>query len=320
MKGTPQRKQDKSFWLRLGGTLITVVLLAYLLYQQGWSDISHAFGRIAAWRLWAALALTLLSRVAVTMRWHVLLRSANERTSFRQSLRLTFAGLFASNFLPTTVGGDMVRLAGAIQLRMDAAVSTASLVVDRLVGMAGMALALPWGLARVFAVGLPSLRDETTTRRFPSGFLALAAAGWIAPLWNKALDFLKRLWENFKLWTRHPAALAWSMVFTLIHMVCLFTSIWLLLDGMGESVPWMQIAGIWSLVYFITLVPISINGYGLQEVSTTLLYAHLGGISPEASVTVALLIRTLQIAASLPGALFVPGIVAASRQNDTPKA
>ncbi len=68
------------------------------------------------------------------------------KISFRQSLRITFAGLFASNFLPTTIGGDVVRLAGAIQYELDAATSTASLVVDRLVGMAGMAMMVPFSL------------------------------------------------------------------------------------------------------------------------------------------------------------------------------
>jgi len=69
--------------------------------------------------------------------------------SLAETLRLTFAGLFANNFLPSTVGGDVVRLAGAMQARYDSAISAASLVIDRLVGMAGMTLFLPLICSRV---------------------------------------------------------------------------------------------------------------------------------------------------------------------------
>ena len=281
-----------------------MLLLVLLLRDQSWPEISSAINRVGLVRLVTALALTLLSRVAVAARWHVLLQSAQEQVDLGMSLRLTFAGLFASNFLPTTIGGDVVRLAGAVQLRINAAVSTASLVADRLIGMAGMALALPWGLARLAQVGLPALLAHNE-----SGFASLAAASWAGRWWKRGTDFARQTLANFGLWSRRPGALALSFAFTCLHMACLFTSIVLLLDGMEEPLAWIQVAGIWSLVYFITLLPISINGYGLQEISTTLLYARLGGISTEASVAVAILLRLLQMIASLPGAAFIPSIL-----------
>ena len=88
----------------------------------------------------------MVSRLAVAGRWHVLMHSAGTGIIPRQSIRLTFAMLFASNFLPTTIGGDVVRYAGAVRLGFDNAISLASLVVDRLVGMTGMAMALPFGI------------------------------------------------------------------------------------------------------------------------------------------------------------------------------
>ena len=107
----------RTFWLRLAGTLLTAGLLVWLLLEQGLDNIVRALLMIPAWQLAAGLLLTLLSRLAVTMRWHVLLRASGEQVSARQTLRLTFAGLFASNYLPTTIGGDVVRLAGAVQLK-----------------------------------------------------------------------------------------------------------------------------------------------------------------------------------------------------------
>ena len=102
--------------LRWLGTIAALVLVVYLISQQGWDEIAEAVTRIELWRFVAAIALTLISRVAVARRWHVLLRSGGINATWSQSLRITFAGLFANNFLPTTVGGDVARMAGALQV------------------------------------------------------------------------------------------------------------------------------------------------------------------------------------------------------------
>jgi glycosyltransferase 2 family protein len=316
----PARKQGNfGLWLRAGGTLLTLVLLIFLLREQGWEQIKAVLARIPTWRLWAALALTLVSRFAVSLRWHILLRSAKVPIRLSQSLRITFAGLFASNFLPTTIGGDVVRLAACVPMGLDTAVSAASLVVDRLVGMAGMALALPIGLARMAAVGLPALTEPTSSlpRGPRSGLAAAWLAGpvsWLKKLVRKMVEFGRRTLGSFALWRHSAGGLLLALLATCAHQACLYISIWLLFDGMGEPVSGWVIAGVWSLVYFITLLPVSINGYGLQEVSVTLLYARLCGVSPEVSVTVALALRTIQLIASLPGAFFVPGILSSGQQ------
>src|SRR3972149_5737208 len=125
--------------LRVLGTLVALGLVIYLVAQQGWQDIADAGARIELWRFALAIALTVISRVAVGRRWYVLVRSGGVNASWPQSLRITFAGLFAKSFLPTTVGGDLARMAGALQVGFDATVSAASLVADRLVGLLGFA-------------------------------------------------------------------------------------------------------------------------------------------------------------------------------------
>jgi uncharacterized membrane protein YbhN (UPF0104 family) len=292
--------------LRLTGTVIALGLLSYLLSRQGWHEIWGALRQIPAWYLLAVLGITFLSRFSVAARWHLLLRSAQLDVSYYDSTRLTFAGLFASNFLPTTVGGDVVRLAGAIQLKYDAAVSAASLVVDRLIGMAGMAIAMPLGLPRFWEVFASSNGSSFLT--------PLALFAWLpAGLQERARRAWIRLSNALQAWIRQPRILLASFIFTLVHMLCIYTSITLLLHGMGEKMNIWLIAGLWSVVYFFTLLPVSINGYGLQEISIAYTFSHVGGISEPSALTLALLLRTLTMIASLPGAAFVPGILAAER-------
>lgn len=312
MSLAPEQNATRSFvrragLLRLIGTVIASGLLVYLLSQQGWKDIWNALQQIPAWYLLAVLGFTLVSRFAVSARWHVLLRSAKLQTTYYDSARITFAGLFASNFLPTTIGGDVIRLAGAIQLKYDAAISAASLVVDRLIGMAGMAAAIPFGLPRFL---------DFFTAPGTSGSAAATFLPWLPSSWQDRLHSVwKRLVDALRAWAGQPGALLLAFAFTWVHMLCIYASIALLLNGMGEWMSMWLIAGLWSMVYFFTLLPVSINGYGLQEISIAFAFTQVGGISEPSALTLALLLRTLTMVASLPGAAFVPGILAAEQKR-----
>ncbi len=98
-------------------------------------------------------------------------------------------------------------------------------------------------------------------------------------------------------------------------MTLLFGTFWLLLQGMGEPISPLLIGGLYSLVYFITLLPISINGLGVQEVAITYFFYHFGGVSLTACLALAIITRMLFLLASLPGALFVPGLIGPDSQK-----
>jgi uncharacterized membrane protein YbhN (UPF0104 family) len=301
--------------IRLFGTLVTLILLVYLLSQQGWEQILYAIQRIPIWVLLLSQALIFISRFFVSGRWHVLLRSAGSKISIRQSTRITFAGLFASNFLPTTIGGDVVRLAGTLQLNIDSAVSTASLIVDRLVGMVGMGM--------VFLISLPALLNsslleglEISDSKFSRPTITAISIGKLwQKLWNKSLRFLHRLKEALSIWVARPSGLLYSLGFTWLHMLCFFGSIWLLLWGLGEGVSFFFVGGLYSIVYFITLLPLSINGYGIQEVAMMYMLSSVGEVSMANGLTVALLFRTMVILASVPGAFFLSDLLPGAKNN-----
>jgi uncharacterized membrane protein YbhN (UPF0104 family) len=135
----------------------------------------------------------------------------------------------------------------------------------------------------------------------------------VPPRWKALYLRLRRGVEKvagaMRLWVHQPRALLEALFFTWIHMTCLFTEIWLLLRGMGETASPITIAGLWSLSYFITLIPFSINGLGLREVSVTYIFSELGGVSLQAALTLALILRTMDMLVSLPGAALVSGVV-----------
>ena len=305
---------------RLIGTLIGVSLLVYLLSRQGWTEIVAAIRQIPLTSFALACGFMFVSRLAVCARWYALLRSSGTGVNFPTATKLTFAGLFAANFLPTTIGGDVVRLAGGMRISQERATCAASIVVDRLVGMAGMATAAPIGLVKLVGWLIPET-TPSVTNVLASGALArlpgLKGGGRLAEWIRKAV---RRIVELLDLWIHRPAALLEAYGYTWVHMLCLFLLMWLLLKGMGEGISFWLTAGLWSLTYFITLVPFSINGLGIQELTAAFIFSQFGGVSAASSLTLGLLIRTLGMAASLPGALFISETLSGVTAEERPSA
>lgn len=286
---------NRQLILRGLGTLLAIALIFVLIREEGWQELLAAFRSLSPVRLLIALVFILISRVFVATRWHILLRTGRVAIPYPRTAALTFTGMFASNFLPTTIGGDVVRLAGAMQMGYDRAVSLASIAADRLIGMLGMVFALPFGLPQALSV------------IGQSG----AQAAVLPALFGRARDFAGRTFRSFSTWLNQPLALLAALGCTWAHMLCTFAALYILIEGLGAHVSFWLIGGLWSVTYFVTLVPISINGYGVQELSLTYLLSSAAGLGATLSLTVAILIRVLYMLASLPGAAFLPGILAA---------
>ncbi len=296
-----EKKRRRALILRWLGTAIAFGVVAFLIWQN-WQDFVTAFRSLSVIYLLGAVGLALVSRLSVSLRWFLLLRAVIPDVKLWQVVRLSFVGLFTSNVLPTTIGGDVVKFAGGVRLGMDSALVTASLVMDRLVGLTTMATFLPLGLWRVFlpnAAGLP---------------LASAGLGtFFSRIWTRLMAFLRKTWMSLKLWLHKPGYLALAAVCSFVHMACTFSMVYLILLGLSDPVSWWTAGGLWVLIYFITLVPISINGLGLQEASLSLIFAALGGVLESNSLVLALLMRLLFVAVSLPGAIFLPGVLSGNR-------
>ena len=294
----PWFMRNRLLVLRAAGTLLALILLVILLYQSGWDEIAAALQHISLTTLLLAFGCILVSRFFIISRWYILLRSADVNMPFKNAASLVFTGLFANNFLPTSIGGDVVRLAGAIQMGYDQAVCLASIVADRITNMAGMWLAAPLGLWQLLTV--PALG-------FQAGALQSVA---LAGLWQKVWSFVRRTLQSLTIWLKKPSALLAAFGCALGNMLFSFSAYYFLIHGLGGTLPLWKVIGLFSLAYFVSVVPISINGFGVSELTITFLLTHFGGISVPVSATVAVLHRMIMMTVSLPGALTLPGVLA----------
>lgn len=304
------RNNSKLIYIRAGGVLLTLALLVYLINSQGWGEIWAAMLQVKLTYLILAFIVMMFSRLAIAGRWYALLAVTEVDISLSETVCLTFAGLFASNFLPTTVGGDVIRFGGAARQKYDAAIMGASLIVDRIIGMCGMFF--------VFLGGSVYYLQDWILLDAPLGLSSVSVFAknkWLTKTWHKIHAGFLRVLQLFRYWTTHPRAVIVSFLLTGLHMLCLYSAIYFLLSGLGDDLSLWFVGTLWSFVYFVTLLPISINGYGLQEVSVTFALTNIGGISVQHSLVIALLIRTLLIVTSLPGAFFLPSIMASKQKS-----
>jgi hypothetical protein len=154
-------------------------------------------------------------------------------------------------------------------------------------------LAAPLGVYQLFKLG-------------PLAAQAMALGGFFQKGWN----FIRRTLASLTLWLKQPWALARALLFAWGNLLFVAAAYYFLIRGLGEYLPYWKVIGLVSLSYFITSVPISINGYGLHELSGTAIFSQIGGISIPVSAVVVVLQRLLMMTSSLPGAFTLPGILA----------
>ena len=268
-------------------------LLVLLLLQQDRRELLRLAVSIPVWVLIAGLTLMAIRVIAHGMRWLALLRAQDIDLGISETLRLQWAGLYAGNFLPTSIGGDVVRLYGVLPASPSKVVAAASIVVDRSLGVIGMLFVLP--------LGLPLL---TSFFYGPAAGLAQGRSS----LMDRVRGSFARFRQALALWASKPRTLLLGLTATWVGILSFLLMIWLLAQALEMPVSFAQVAGAGALNYYIALLPFSINSYGIRELGLVFFYTQLGATSEQA-LALALLSRALMLLVSLPGALLLPQVL-----------
>ncbi len=290
-------------WVRWAGTIVTSGLFIWLLTQQDWKLMWETLSRIPAWVFPLAFVLYFLGVLSNSLRWFILLKSQEIEVPYGEFLKIVLAGNFASNFLPSTVGGDTVRIVSAARFT-GWSVSFASVVVDRLLNVLVMMALLPfsWFSFKVFGgfFSAVSTGDQIRTAILKAGFVS----GWVSKAVRLVARWLKKILEAFFVWRNRKDALGWGLLIALAARLSVFSAVWFLARGLDISVTISQVIGVGAITYVLSLLPISINGFGLREVTMTTLYVQLGATLEQASALV-VVTRFILMVETLPGALWI---------------
>lgn len=276
--------------------------------------------------LWmvAGAVLIALSLPLRAYRWHIVLHGAGSSIRFRRLVELYLVGSFFNAFLPSGVGGDVVRAAEAAQ-DVDSSVAVSSVLIDRLTGlMAIFIMALI--LLPFMPVGFPGNLAVTIGAICILGLVlgVVLVDGrlfqWVARFLPRGIrtlgdGFLDRFARSMSACSRRSliAALIISVVFNVMQIG------WWLATGraIGLDIPFSYYVLVVPVLALALLVP-SIGGLGVRENLAPILFSG-AGISAEQAVALTLLVFGLERVASLLGApVYLGSIIRNARNQPKP--
>lgn len=293
--------------------LLTAALLGWLLTQVDLAGVGAILAQTKPGWLALAAALNLLAVGIATWRWQVLLAGMGVPQRFANLLRIVLSGTFFSMFLPSSVGGDIMKmvLIAPDTRRREAAIS--SVLMDRVVGMAVTILV---GLLAILF--LPSVWGD----RAVIGTLATATALFslgVAALFSRALfDLVARLTPGF-IWRRvgdkaqkvhasiaglrgRPDVLLGAATISGLRQVAICSSVYCAGQAFGIAAGPVAYFAIIPITLAITVLPFAINGLGLQDNALVLLLGTVG-VGPAEAVSLSIFIHVMRNLTGLVGGL-----------------
>jgi hypothetical protein len=309
----------------LAGRLVLSAILLWVLVTKigaSWSEaIPDPTAKTIGW-LVGAFVLTLAGIVLSAIRWAAVLDALDIRAPFRRLLTLYFAGQFMGNVLPSTIGGDALRVTRLSKETGEAPTVFASVVLERLTGWLVLPVITLTGL--LVNPGLRALGRAshlaTAVALFTLGLLVVVVA--LTARQGRGVE--ARL-EHNEGWRRFTTAVRLG-VRTLVHEPKATARI--LATGFGYQLIIIVAAlmaaralnlpagaGPTALLAFVPAVliaqvlPISISGLGIRE-GLFVLFLHPLGVPDSQAVALGLLLYLLNLCASLLGA---PAFAAGAR-------
>jgi len=296
--------------------VVSLGLIAYLLSRVGLNEVVEVIRAASANYLYLLIALGLyFGAIAVgSFKWQILLRAQGIQVPFINLLSFTFVGLFFGNFLPTNVGGDLVRGYGLARHTLLPAETAISVLVDRMLGLiAFVFVAVVMALLVVYTAGQVALWEVAVVAAVAllalCGIFAVMLSdrlrGQLGRLFNTSfLSGLAPLYDRLSgalsAYRRSYGALAAGFCISLLVLTIGSVVNYLISLALGGGISLLHIFLFTPLITFVLLIPISIGGIGLNQ-SAYVFFFNLVGVPEQKSLAMSLIMQAIIIISSLPG-------------------
>jgi glycosyltransferase 2 family protein len=274
--------------------LITVALLYLALRKVNLSELAARLNITSLGWIGVAIAVTFLQIFIGALRWREITAECGVPLATRQATRFNLIGSFFNQTLPSAIGGDAVRLWLVARGGAGWRAATYSIFVDRAIGLIALAVvivaSLPWSYSLI---------------RDPDGRSAILLVAFAALACGVGFLVLGRLqWPWLKHWwgTHHVhacAVIANRVIFSrqrgpkvavlsiLVHVLAVVIA-WCVAQSIAAPVVFSQVFELVPPVMLITMLPISIAGWGVREATMGLAFGYAGLMTNE-GVNVSLL-------------------------------
>ncbi len=261
--------------------------------------------------LGGALGLIIVSVLLSAVRWHETVMALGLHASLRLLISTYFAGNFVGNVLPSTIGGDVLRVRRLAKATGESTASFASVMLERLTGW----VALP--VLSLIGLGVnPGLRSLGTPTRLAAGVavgtlvllaivLFLAAhsrvGGRLADRddWRRFIGAVHLGLVEFR---RRPIAAARVMAAAFVYQFVLVVAAHMIAKAIDFDFGFTAILAFVPIVTIVQVLPISIAGFGVRE-GMFVYFFHTGlGQPTQKALSLGLLLYGLTLISSLFGA------------------
>jgi uncharacterized protein (TIRG00374 family) len=294
-------KKNIVFLLKIA---VSAVSVCWLIYSTDWTALRDVFKAAElGWLILAGL-FVVFSLVVSVEKWSLVLRAEGIKLPWYQLWKVYWIGIFFNNFLPSSIGGDGIRIFLVGRSISNMAGAASSVAVERLLAALGLALTgllaglivgSNWQVGWIFmlliivSIGLllflmlgsvPAWADKEDGRI--SGFIR----GFLSH--GQAMRGQRKMFIKVGIL---------SVIFQLTVVAvnyAVFRS--LHIDSLG----WWALVYIIPAISAIAMIPIGINGYGIREGAYVLLLASYG-VAGSAALAASLLFAVLVSSCSLYG-------------------
>jgi len=286
------------------------LLLGALLYYADPSQVVAALLQLPLWFVGAALCLYVVCQILSAWKWQIILRAQGFDASLLRLFNIYMAGMFCNNFLPGSVGGDVVKAGWLFLDSRRGDISVASVLLERYLGLAALGiiglLTIPFVLARtpplvaLLAAGGALFLLAIAVVLWSPRIFAVASALLQACLPQKLLAPIMRVAEVLHRYRTHRSALFLCLCLSVATQLVIAAYYWLATDVLGAGVDAVFFFAFLPTLTLISIVPISIGGVGVREAAMVAFFSSVGA---DASIVLAaaIAVHALNTALSLYG-------------------
>ncbi|OIO86616.1 MAG: hypothetical protein COW32_05500 [Candidatus Aquicultor secundus] len=306
-----QKKQPRYFaFIKIA---VSVALIATLLYKSDTHKYIELIQHSSPVYLLIALLLTVFSIIVSAYKWQLLTIAQGFAVPLRSLVSSYFVGLFFNNFMPTSIGGDVVRVYDLRKITKDGPTAAASVVAERVLASFTLGLIVLCGVA--FSSGY-------LTRYLPLiiAFVAVCMASLIVVLYahkfgavlerfeSAFVKKLKNMAESMRSSVEHKPTLLKVLIYSLIFQLMVVLINIFILKALGLNVPAAFVLLSIPIISAITMLPVSLNGLGVREATYVYFFSQVG-LSTEESIAVSIYFFLIVTLVSLIG-----GVIFAARK------
>lgn len=292
----------------LAKAAISVLLLYLSLRWVNLGALTERLSRLEpAWMV-LALLLMLAQLILLSVRWRQIAICCGTGMGFVSALQFNFIASFFNQVLPSTVGGDGVRIWLAARRGAGWASATYSVLLDRIFGVFVLALiviaCLPWTLQLI--------RDPAAR----AVLLVLAFGAVAGPLVLLSAGLRFRQWLGRWTITRHVSAASQAAanvcgsprsaatVFgssIAIHLLTI-SAAWCCIKAVAAPVGFTHVLFLTPPVLLIATAPISIAGWGVRESSMIAAFSY-AGLAESDGLTLSILFGAVSFVVGIAGGI-----------------